>query len=210
MTAKPAKGKLFNYRDVVVTVELPVAVCRQMIDTATALRKVAGPDSGVYWIPPNVAHLSLAFAGRVRDGLVKVLTEAWQRVAESTQPFTVGTQGLTLNTQGEGEDRATRAIWVRLADSEPLAQLRQSLAEAVESIDVGLATETYEPHIPLALADDLPDSEEFGAAFAPWQNHEFGEIPVRSLAVKIANPVDGVVQAPFTITSNLPLGSKEE
>ncbi len=207
VTEKPVSEGLFKYEEVVVTVELPTAVCRQLTEAAVALRKVTGTQASIFWIPTTVTHLSLLFTGRVREDLVSVLVGAWQPVVAAIPAFTLRAKGLQLYREGEGESEVTKAIWAGVETSDELLALRQKLVETLETLEVQVAVEVFDPHVPLALADEFRNTREFSTVFSQWQMKDFGEIPVAALTVKVANPVQGDLDAPFTLKGTLPLGS---
>ncbi len=207
------KGDLFEYEEVVLTIEVPTAVCGGLAEVASALKRVASPQQmQLFWIPPTITHISVLHTGRVREDLVSTLVDAWTPVLAAAEPFTLSARGLKLYEEGDSqpEGESVRAIWARVDVSEPLAELRNRLVAALDDLDVDVDSEAFEPHIPLALVDSFRNSREFSSAFVEQQETEFGEIPVSTMSVKVANPVEGTLDSPFTLKTSLPMGSEEE
>lgn len=214
--ANADKDNLFGYEEVVLTIEVPTTVCGGLAEVASALKRVANPQQmQLFWVPPTIAHIAVLHTGRVREDLVGVLVDAWGPVLASTEPFALSAAGLKFYEEGEphigeGEGESVRAIWACLEGTEPLLELRERLVAALADLDVQVDTEAFEPHIPLALADSFRNSREFNAAFVERQETQFGEIQVSAMSVKVANPVEGTLDSPFTLKTSLPLGSEEE
>ncbi len=211
--ADSEKDKLFEYEEVVLTIEVPTAVCGGLAETASALKRVVNPQQmQLFWVPATITHIAVLHTGRVREDLVTVLVEAWRSVLETVEPFALTARGLKLHEDDESlpDGESVRAIWARLDVSEALGELREKLVGALSALDVEVDTGAFEPHIPIALADSFRNSREFSSVFAEQQETEFGEISVSSMAVKVANPVEGTLDSPFTLKSSLPLGGVEE
>lgn len=213
---KTDNGDLFNYEEVVLTIAVPTTVCGGLAEAASALKRVTNPQQmQLFWIPPTVTHIAVLHTGRVREDLVSALEDAWRPVLAAAVPFSIAARGLKLYEESEAQvaeadGAAIRALWVRLDDTEPLLELREKLVAALEDLDVEVDAEAFEPHIPLALADSFRNSREFNSAFVERQETEFGEINVSAMTVKVANPVEGTLDSPFTLRARLPLGSEEE
>jgi 2'-5' RNA ligase len=211
--AESDQDKLFEYEEVVLTIEVPTTVCGGLAEVASALKRVANPQQmQLFWVPATVTHIAVLHTGRVREDLVSVLIDAWRPVLAAAEPFSLTARGLKLYEEGESrpEGESVRAIWARLDISEPLDELRDKLVGALADLDVDVDTEAFEPHIPIALADSFRNSREFSSIYVEQQETEFGEIPVSSMSVKVANPVEGTIDSPFTLKSSLPLGSEEK
>ena len=214
--AKADEDNLFGYEEVVLTIEVPTAVCGGLAEVASALKRVTNPQQmQLFWVPPTITHVSVLHTGRVREDLVGVLADAWRPVLAAAEPFSLTVRGLKFYEEGEpsvgeADGDSVRAIWASLQGVEPLLELREKLIAVLSDLDVQVDTEVFEPHIPLALADSFRNSREFNTAFVERQETQFGQINVSAMSVKVSNPVEGPLDSTFTLKTSLPLGSEEE
>lgn len=203
-TDKP-QADIFSYDEFVVSVDLSTDVCNQLQQAAAALKKTTNPlHMQVFWVPPNLAHISLLYTVRVREDLQAGVVDALRMAVEEVEPFKVRIRGLALHeeTDGEGGQRV-KALWARVVEGEGLADLRTGMRASLADLNVQLDELDYTPHVPIALVDQFRNTREFNSAFVEWQDQDFGEVPVRAVLVKKANPREGTVSQPFSVVANL-------
>jgi 2'-5' RNA ligase len=119
---------------------------RQRIHRAT--RELRERDLPVRWVDVDNFHVTLKFLGEVRPDRIPRVEEALQRVAASTQPFTVALGGFGAFPTV----RKPRVVWLGLDATPELRCLKQDLEWTLS--DVGFDTETraFHPHVTLGRA----------------------------------------------------------
>lgn len=203
---------LLSYEELVVAVDLPASVCKELTNAALALRKVTNPlHLQVFWVPANVAHIAVLNTGRVRVDLQNVVSDAMREAVAGFGDFKVNLKGLVLRKEeGDGEDAPVKALWVGVQPVEQLTELRARLSRSLSELDIDVDVSPYRPHVVLALMDQFRNTREFSSAFVEWQDKDFGEVPVHSLLVKSVTPRKGTTDRPFSVLANLPLRKREE
>jgi len=189
----------------VAAVELSTPVCSELTRAGAAIKKTTNPlHMQMFWIPPNIAHVSVLHTGRVREDMVALVAEALEKVVSETEPFALKVLGLRLYEEGEeGREKRLRAIWAGIEDSQPLLELRGRLVESLADFELQVDPDPYEPHVPLALVDQFRNTREFNSAFVEWQDRAFGEVRVEALLFKKANPTEGTTDEPFSTVNTL-------
>ncbi|WP_414661964.1 RNA 2',3'-cyclic phosphodiesterase [Horticoccus sp. 23ND18S-11] len=120
----------------------------------------ARPLTGVTWTPPAQLHVTLRFLGDVATDALPPLMERLAKIRVA--PF-------VLSIEGAGSfppNRPPRTLWVGVGSGHPrLFQLRQRLDDALLASGLQLDLRTFQPHVTLARATEVPDC---GAT--PWLN----------------------------------------
>ncbi len=107
------------------------------------LEMLRGRLAGARWIAPENYHLTLRFIGDVdapdADDFVEALSDIW------VEPFS-----LQLSGVGSFGGRKPRALWVGVAECEPLMRLQRANERAARQAGLPPETRNFSPHVTLA------------------------------------------------------------
>lgn len=208
MSPNQTNRKIFDYVELAVVVDLPEGVANQLSEAVTALsRTVGGSSNQVFWVPPRLAHVALAYTGEVREDLVPLVSEAVQSALTDVAPFRMRARGLVQVTEGEGAEPELVALWVAIEGAQPAVAVGEALKKTLGELDVHHDVLECKPHIPLALLDGFRVSREFAAAYSEWESRDFGEVPVQSVLLKKTNPLGADPRHPFEVLAHFRLKS---
>jgi 2'-5' RNA ligase len=105
---------------------------------------------GARWVVPEQLHLTVRFIGEV-DGTL------FRDISEVLQEIDFGSFSLQLKGVGCFPPRGTpRVLWIGLARSEPLLQLRKKIDTALARVKVKPEGRKFSPHITLARLKNSP------------------------------------------------------
>jgi len=112
------------------------------------LATLAGPLTGVRWIPEDNLHLTLRFIGDTESEKQLRLEEALARVR--VEPFIMPVAGVGLfPSRGPA-----KVLWAGTGNGHPrLYQLRKQVDEALLSVDTALDVHSFHPHFTLGRLD---------------------------------------------------------
>ena len=207
---KQDKSDVFQYREVLITVDVPATAAEKLGKVATALARVSDPTHiDAFWIPPELMHVTLLHLGRVREDLVETVQERVGEVAGKTAPFTCSLSRLTTHDHPDAEDpeASVDALWVGVEDPDAhLAMLRDGLVEVLEEIGIQHhSPQPFEAHVPVALFAKFRNTREFGSVMLEHGDEDPGELPVRELVVLENRASDGHRDLPFRPLKRLEL-----
>jgi len=198
---------VFTYEELMVTVDLPAAVCQEISAASAALQKATNPlQMDMFWIKPTLAHVTLLYTARVRSDLFDTIRDVVAGVCAEVEPFSVRANGLRLNEEARPNDESVvRGVWVMLEPVEPLLDLRVKLQKALSELDIDVDYLDFVPHIPIALTEKFQATREFQSVIAEWHDRSFGEVAVKALLLKKTIPNQANVEMPFSVVANVQL-----
>lgn len=124
-----------------VAIDLPT-------DIKNKLLAISGGIPGARWLPAEQLHLTLKFIGEVDGGVFKDVTDVLNEVA--SEPFE-----LTLKGVGHFPPRRNpEVLWVGVAKSEKLVQLRNRVESTLARIGLQRETRKFTPHVAIARLRD--------------------------------------------------------
>lgn len=108
------------------------------------LLTVKAPLPGARWQSAQQMHITLLFLGSVTDQELSQLPK--QVGSLELAPMALKVTGLGYF----GSRKHPKVLWAGVEPVEPLAQLRDALAERLDPLAPEVQTETFQPHITLA------------------------------------------------------------
>ena len=131
-----------------VAVDLGAEVHRALESLQVELRPLA-PKAR--WVPPENAHLTLAFLGSTEEAQVPELSRALEAVAGRAKPFDLQFQG----GGAFGSSKKPRVLWVGVeGDTAALQRLHGWTEAALKPLGYQPEDRDYRPHLTLARARD--------------------------------------------------------
>ncbi len=200
----------FQYREILITVDVPAPAAEKLGRAAAALARVSDPTHiDAFWIPPELMHVTLLHLGMVREDLVEIIQERVGEVTGKTAPFSCGLSRLTPHGEPNAEtpEANVDALWGVVEDPDAhLAMLRDGLIEVLEEMGIEHhSPQPFEAHIPVALFAKFRDTREFGSVMLELDTEDLGELPVRELVVLENRASDGHRDQPFRPLKRLEL-----
>jgi 2'-5' RNA ligase len=125
-----------------VAVPVPDDVRHAVVAAAAPLRRQA---PRLRWIDPVRWHLTIAFLGWTKAGLLVPVEEALAAVAAETRPFQLGLDG------GAGAFRSG-VLWAGLVPSPSLAALAERVQARLAPLGFAFEQRSFHPHLTLARA----------------------------------------------------------
>jgi len=125
-----------------VAIDLPAALKERLTSATPPLPK------GVRPVPPDQIHLTLRFLGNVDDAAFPVLVEALGKITAPAFAVRLDAPG-TFPPTGE-----PHVLWMGLADSEPLGQLRARIDDAAFAAGLPRDDRPFSAHITIARLRD--------------------------------------------------------
>lgn len=113
-------------------------------EAAEALAPFQRGLEGAEWRPREALHVTLRFAGDLREDVADDLDSALAGVGGA--PLTLGLAG--AGAFGEGRD--IHAVWARVTPSEPLSRLARACEIAARRAGLAPDARAYTPHVTLA------------------------------------------------------------
>ena len=112
---------------------------------------------GARWVPPENFHITLRFIGEVDGGLAEDIDA--ELAAMAGEGFLVSIAGLGCF----GEGPRTRALYARVAPSEPLTRLKLKVENALQRAGCEPEGRKFKPHVTLARfkGQSGPELERF-------------------------------------------------
>ena len=190
MTSKKKQDgtEAFQYREILVTIDVPAAVAERLGKAAAALAKVSDPAHiDAFWIPPELMHMTLLHLGRVREDLIELIQTRIRETVADVAKFTCRMGRLDVHGDGDaGElEDAADALWGTVLDPDgSLSGLRARLADALE--DMGVQHHSvgdFAPHVPVALFAKFRNTREFGSVMLEQEGEDLGEVPGENCGV---------------------------
>ena len=144
-------------------------------EAAEALAPFQRGLPGGEWRPREALHVTLKFAGDLREDMADDLAAELVRVGGA--PLEVELAG--AGAFGEGRD--IHAVWARVTPSEPLSRLARACEVAGRRAGLAVDARAYTPHVTLAyLKRPAPEAVARWLAFAEalkvpvFRLHQFG------------------------------------
>jgi 2'-5' RNA ligase len=160
---------------VFIALNLPKKERQRIHRAARLLREGNLP---VRWVDVDHYHLTLKFLGEVRPDRVPRVQAAIERVAGSTQPFSVALGGFGAFPT----IRKPRVIWLGVDATPELRCLKQDLEWALSDVGFDPETRAFHPHLTLGRAGAADGAGAFRGLDETMASMRFGcEIPVRTL-----------------------------
>ena len=119
-------------------------------EAADALEPFQQGLDGAAWRPREALHVTLKFAGDLREDLADELDSELGRI---------GGAPLFLDLAGAGafgEGRDIHAVWARVTPTGPLLKLAQACEIAAQRAGLPAEARAYTPHVTLAYLNRLP------------------------------------------------------
>jgi 2'-5' RNA ligase len=202
--------EVFQYREILVTIDVPAGVAERLGKVGSALAKVSDPvHIDAFWIPPELMHLTLLHLGRVREDLIELVQTRIRETVADVTVFTarMGRIDVHADPEAADPDDAADALWALVEDPDGvLAGLRARLADALE--DMGIqhhSVGAFVPHVPVALFAKFRNTREFGSVMLEQEGEDLGEVPVREIVVLENRAADGQRDQPFRPLKRLEL-----
>jgi 2'-5' RNA ligase len=131
---------------------------------------------GARWVPPENFHITLRFIGEVDGGLAEDIDAELASLAG--EGFLVSMAGLGCF----GEGPRTRALYARVAPSEPLTRLKLKVENALQRAGCEPEGRKFKPHVTLARfrGQSGPELERFLVRHALFRA---GPFPVADFAL---------------------------
>ena len=130
-------------------------------EAAEALTPFQRGLDGAEWRPREALHITLKFAGDLREDVADDLDAELGRIGGA--PLEVQLAG--AGAFGEGAD--IHAVWARVTPSEPLSRLARACEIAARRAGLGAESRAYTPHVTLAyLKRPAPQAVARWLAFA--------------------------------------------
>jgi 2'-5' RNA ligase len=109
-----------------------------------ALANICFGIPGAKWVPKDQIHLTLRFIGDADDAMLSDITEILEDVNSS---------GFSLTLKGVGyfpPRRKPNVLWVGIEPSEQLAELKDSIENLLEELELVGEKRKYHAHVTLA------------------------------------------------------------
>jgi len=149
---------------------------RQRIHRAT--RALREGDLPVRWVEVDNFHVTLKFLGEVRPDRIGRVQGALERVAASTQPFSVALGGFGAFPTV----RKPRVVWLGVNATPELRCLKQDLEWTLSEVGFDPETRAFHPHLTLGRAGAQDGAGAFRGLDETLAGMRFGsELPVRTL-----------------------------
>lgn len=114
----------------------------------SAARKLREAELPVRWVDVDQLHLTLKFLGEIRPERAVRIKKAVARVAEKTQPFTVGMSGAgAFPTM-----RRPKVVWLGVEASAELRCLKHDLEWELAPLGFEREVRAFHPHVTLGRA----------------------------------------------------------
>lgn len=131
-----------------IAIPLPVE-CRTMLEQLQ--RTLRSFQADVRWVSTASIHLTLKFLGEVDPRKISPLTEALKNSVKSEQPIALRLHGLGTFPNL----RNPRVFWCGIdGDTTELAQLRNQVEDACESVGFPREERSFAPHLTLGRVTD--------------------------------------------------------
>jgi 2'-5' RNA ligase len=114
-------------------------------DIAEQLMRLMRGVDGASWRPAENLHITLAFYGEVMEPDARDLDSAIEEATLGLAPFPLRLKGAGMFGKDE-----PHAVWIGVADSEPLRALASACARAARRIGVAVDGRKYVPHVTMA------------------------------------------------------------
>ena len=145
-----------------IAIELPPEIKEALVSLEDKLK--AGQYPFVKWVDPEGIHLTLKFLGSVDSRLIPRITEAIERIAQESSPFSLHLGGLGTFP---GWQRP-QVVWVGMGgEVERLAILQKGIEPALTPLGFPPEGRDFTPHLTLArLRERVSPKEKQG--FGEW------------------------------------------
>lgn len=155
MVALSSHAQGYPYDRLFIAVDLPE-------ESRGSLARLREKETSIKWTGWSNLHLTLRFIGRIPADLT-------ERIKVSLRQVKFAAFTLELNGLGLFQHKGGTVLWAGLAESPPLAELKQKIEQTL--IDNGLAQNKarFTPHITLARVKKRPslDLRDFVARYSP-------------------------------------------
>ena len=153
-----------------IAAQLPPEVKARVSEELARLKKLV--PSGVKWVDPGTAHLTLAFLGSVPDPRIPAIAGVLDAACAESPVMQLATGGLGSFPPA----RKPRVLWLGLdGDTDALSMTADRLWDALEAEGFTRERRAFKPHVTLGRArgkgvirlpeDALEETSAEGAAF---------------------------------------------
>lgn len=168
-----------------VAVDLGAKV-RRALEALEAELKALAPKAR--WVPPENAHLTLAFLGSMEEAKVPELSAALEAVARRARPFDLQVRG----GGGFGSSKKPRVLWVGVeGDTAQLQQLHEWTEAALQPLGYQPEHRDFRPHLTLARARDPRGDPKLSRCAAALAERALGESRIDRLILFRSHPGPG-------------------
>jgi 2'-5' RNA ligase len=136
-----------------IAVDLPEEVTDQVGRLCAGL-------PAIRWCDPDQLHLTVRFVGEVAHDVFYEIGEALSAVA--LHPFELRLKGLGMFPPRG----APHTLWVGVADSEGLVQLKRRVDRVVEHAGVEPERRKFQPHVTIGRLREAPPEQRLGSWLA--------------------------------------------
>lgn len=127
-------------------------------------------DADIKWIKPENIHLTLKFLGGTSDALVPRIREAVAMLSSHKQFY------ITIHGVGVFPDeKHPRVLWIGIVNSDPLKALKDSLDNALSSIDFQRDDTVFHPHLTIGRVRSRKGILSLMREFSLFRDKQFGD-----------------------------------
>ncbi len=181
-------------------VELPVAVCAQVLRQIAELKQ-AVPDARASWAHVTNLHLTIKFLGNILTNSVAKLSQAAAKAVTTIDPFSI-----QLETTGVFPERGpARVLWIGINDhASKLRELHQNLEDEAARLGFQKESRRFSPHLTIAR---LRNPQEARTLADVHKQMKFGPVEVEVSELLVIRSELSSAGSKYTVISRHQLGN---
>jgi 2'-5' RNA ligase len=157
-----------------IAVELPDKIKNNIVES---LREWQAREPGVKWVEAKNLHVTLKFLGWVEDRKVEAVIELTRKAVAGKGGFIAVLKGLGFFPPGE----KPRVIWIGINEGgDQLKNLADNIEKHFSLAGFDPARREFSSHLTIGR---VKEDKAFAGKIDPWQNVEFGEFSISSIAI---------------------------
>jgi RNA 2',3'-cyclic 3'-phosphodiesterase len=131
----------------------------------------------IKWINPENIHLTLVFLGSTDESRIPGIEKILKSVCNRTQNFEISLKGFGVFKNISDP----KVAWAGLYQSDKLATLRESIAEALLEAGYKIEDRPFSPHVTIGRIKSIKDHDRFKMKMLKYHMTDIQRVPVREV-----------------------------